>query len=160
MEYTSAVRRQAQLDRESCVEPQQSITSSRICTIFWGCAAKIGLSRLRRNGSPYGRPSWKRSDDLHTCDAAAGDRESSGCRNPSSSSSSSIQGFSSRTRDDDEDDLVHSRCNYGSTEDPIKKRSHSRAAARPSLMAQTTRLWPRRMSPAAKTPLRLVANLP
>ena len=27
-------------------------------------------------------------------------------------------------------------------------------------MAQTTRLWPRRMSPAAKTPGRFVANLP
>jgi hypothetical protein len=43
---------------------------------------------------------------------------------------------------------------------PIKYRSHSRAARRPSLMAQTTKLWPRRMSPAAKTPSTLVPNLP
>jgi hypothetical protein len=28
------------------------------------------------------------------------------------------------------------------------------------LMAHTTRLWPRRMSPAAKTPGTLVANVP
>src|SRR5262249_20985390 len=35
---------------------------------------------------------------------------------------------------------------------PIKNRSHSRAAPRPSLKAHTTRLWPRRQSPAAKTP--------
>ena len=34
------------------------------------------------------------------------------------------------------------------------------AAPRPSLKAQTTRLWPRRQSPAAKTPLMLVAYLP
>src|SRR5258707_11040722 len=39
---------------------------------------------------------------------------------------------------------------------PIRKWSHSRAAPRPSLKAQTTRLWPRRQSPAAKTPLILV----
>jgi hypothetical protein len=43
---------------------------------------------------------------------------------------------------------------------PMRKRSHSRAAPRPSLMAQTTRDWPRRMSPAAKTPGTLVVNLP
>ena len=40
---------------------------------------------------------------------------------------------------------------------PIRNRSHSRAAPRPSLMAHTTRLWPRRQSPAAYTPLTLVA---
>jgi len=43
---------------------------------------------------------------------------------------------------------------------PIKNRSHSRAAPRPSLIAQTTRLWPRRMSPAVKTRGTLVWNLP
>src|SRR3569832_2021865 len=40
---------------------------------------------------------------------------------------------------------------YGNCVSPIKKRSHSRAAPLPSLKAQTTRLWPRRQSPAAKT---------
>src|SRR3990172_9481665 len=43
---------------------------------------------------------------------------------------------------------------------PIRYRSHSRAAPRPSWIAHTTRLWPRRISPAAKTPSTLVANLP
>ena len=49
---------------------------------------------------------------------------------------------------------------HGNAVSPISQRSHSRAAPRPSLIAQTTRLWPRRMSPAAKTPGTLVANLP
>ena len=40
----------------------------------------------------------------------------------------------------------------GKSVEPIRKRSHSRAAPRPSLKAQTTRLWPRRASPAANTP--------
>ena len=43
---------------------------------------------------------------------------------------------------------------------PMRKRSHSRAAARPSLMAHTTSDCPRRMSPAANTPGWLVAKLP
>ena len=34
---------------------------------------------------------------------------------------------------------------------PIKNSSTALAACRPSRMAHTTRLWPRRMSPAAKT---------
>src|SRR5262245_62531159 len=51
-------------------------------------------------------------------------------------------------------------CSYGNTVSPINHRSHSLAAPRPSLIAHTTRLWPRRMSPAAKTPGMLVANLP
>ena len=51
------------------------------------------------------------------------------------------------------------RC-HASWVEPIRKRSHSRAAPRPSLMAQTTRLWPRRMSPAAKTLGTLVAKRP
>ena len=42
---------------------------------------------------------------------------------------------------------------YGISVAPIKKRSHSRAAPRPSLKAHTTRLWPRRQSPHANTPL-------
>ena len=42
---------------------------------------------------------------------------------------------------------------------PMRKRSHSRAAPRPSLIAQTTRLWPRRQSPAAKMPGTLVGKL-
>src|SRR6266852_5121139 len=45
---------------------------------------------------------------------------------------------------------------YGKLVLPMRKRSHSRAAPRPSLKAHTTRLWPRRQSPAAKTPLTLV----
>ena len=49
--------------------------------------------------------------------------------------------------------MSHSECNYGRSVRPIRYRSHSRAAPRPSLMAQTTRLWPRRQSPAAKTPV-------
>jgi len=49
---------------------------------------------------------------------------------------------------------------YAKCVSPIKYRSISRAAPRPSLMAQTTRLCPRRMSPAAKTPGTLVANFP
>src|ERR1044072_6747587 len=53
--------------------------------------------------------------------------------------------------------LINSRADYGSSVLPIKKRSHSRAAPRPSLKAQTTRLWPRRQSPQANTPLMLVA---
>ena len=43
---------------------------------------------------------------------------------------------------------------------PMRYSSTARAAPRPSLIAQTTRLWPRRQSPAAKTPSTLVANLP
>jgi hypothetical protein len=39
----------------------------------------------------------------------------------------------------------------GSTLQPIRNSSTARAACRPSRMAHTTRLWPRRMSPAAKT---------
>ena len=39
---------------------------------------------------------------------------------------------------------------------PIRYRSHSRAAPLPSLNAHTTRLWPRRQSPAANTPFRFV----
>ena len=49
---------------------------------------------------------------------------------------------------------------HGNVVSPISQRSHSRAAPRPSLIAQTIRLWPRRMSPAAKTPGTLVANAP
>ncbi len=49
---------------------------------------------------------------------------------------------------------------YGRLVSPIRYRSTSRAAARPSLIAHTTRLWPRRMSPAAKTPLTLVMYRP
>src|SRR5690606_34908913 len=49
---------------------------------------------------------------------------------------------------------------YGSSVVPIRYRSHSRAAPRPSLIAQTTKLCPRRQSPAANTPSRLVVNLP
>jgi hypothetical protein len=45
---------------------------------------------------------------------------------------------------------------YGSSVRPIRYWSMPRAAWRPSLMAQTTRLWPRRMSPAAKTPSTLL----
>jgi len=44
----------------------------------------------------------------------------------------------------------------GSSEYPIRYESTAWAAARPSLMAQTTRLCPRRMSPAAKTPSTLL----
>ena len=51
------------------------------------------------------------------------------------------------------------RKSQGKFEYPIRKRSHSRAAPRPSLIAQTTRLWPRRQSPAAKTPATLVVEL-
>ena len=40
----------------------------------------------------------------------------------------------------------------GSVLVPIRKASIARAAPRPSLMAQTTSDWPRRQSPAAKTP--------
>src|SRR5207247_7132582 len=40
---------------------------------------------------------------------------------------------------------------YGKFVSPIRYRSHSRAAPLPSLIAQTTRLWPRRQSPAATT---------
>ena len=40
---------------------------------------------------------------------------------------------------------------------PIRNSSMARAAWRPSRMAQTTRLWPRRMSPAANTLGALVA---
>ncbi len=39
---------------------------------------------------------------------------------------------------------------------PISHRSIDRAASRPSWIAHTTSDWPRRMSPAAKTPSRLV----
>ena len=39
---------------------------------------------------------------------------------------------------------------------PIRCRSMARAHCLPSRMAQTTRLWPRRMSPAANTPSTLV----
>ncbi len=35
---------------------------------------------------------------------------------------------------------------------PMRNLSTPRAALRPSVMAQTTSDWPRRMSPAAKTP--------
>ena len=42
-------------------------------------------------------------------------------------------------------------------ESPIKYPSTARAASRPSAMAQTTRDWPRRQSPAAKIPGWLVA---
>lgn len=45
---------------------------------------------------------------------------------------------------------------HGNVVLPIRKRSHSRAAPRPSLIAQTTRLCPRRMSPATNTPSTLV----
>lgn len=45
---------------------------------------------------------------------------------------------------------------YRSTVFPIKYRSTSLAAPLPSRMAQTTRLWPRRASPAANTPSRFV----
>ena len=41
---------------------------------------------------------------------------------------------------------------YGRSVLPIRYRSHSRAAPRPSLMAQTIRLCPRRQSPAVNTP--------
>ena len=43
---------------------------------------------------------------------------------------------------------------------PMRNRSTARAAPRPSLIAQTTSDWPRRQSPAAKTPSTLVAKLP
>ena len=49
---------------------------------------------------------------------------------------------------------------YGRFEAPIRNLSHSRAAPRPSFIAQTTRLWPRRQSPAAKMPATLVVNWP
>jgi len=39
----------------------------------------------------------------------------------------------------------------GRSDRPIRNSSTARAACRPSRMAQTTRLWPRRMSPAANT---------
>ena len=39
---------------------------------------------------------------------------------------------------------------------PRRNLSQAAAAPRPSLIAQTTRLWPRRQSPAANTPFRLV----
>src|SRR5579884_3787733 len=55
---------------------------------------------------------------------------------------------------------VGSRDHHGKFVRPIRYRSHSRAAPRPSLIAHTTRLWPRRMSPAANTPGTLVANRP
>ncbi len=42
-------------------------------------------------------------------------------------------------------------CQRGNSLAPINTSSTARAAWRPSRMAQTTRLWPRRMSPAAKT---------
>ena len=42
----------------------------------------------------------------------------------------------------------------------FRNSAHAFAAPRPSLKAQTTRLWPRRQSPAAKTPSRLVVYLP
>ena len=41
---------------------------------------------------------------------------------------------------------------YPSLLSPIKYTSTARAALRPSAIAQTTSDWPRRMSPAAKTP--------
>lgn len=41
----------------------------------------------------------------------------------------------------------------GSVVDPMRKVSMWWAARRPSAIAQTIRDWPRRMSPAAKTPL-------
>jgi hypothetical protein len=49
-----------------------------------------------------------------------------------------------------------SNYDHGRSVAPMRKRSHSRAAPRPSLKAQTTRLWPRRQSPAANTPGMLV----
>ena len=48
------------------------------------------------------------------------------------------------------------RAQRGSVLLPIKLASTSRAACRPSRIAQTTRLWPRRMSPAANTLATLV----
>jgi hypothetical protein len=45
----------------------------------------------------------------------------------------------------------------GNRLDPITNSSTARAAWRPSRMAHTTRLWPRRMSPAANTLGTLVA---
>ena len=56
--------------------------------------------------------------------------------------------------------LEHERGLMANASNPSGKRSHSRAAPRPSLIAHTTRLCPRRMSPAAKTPGTLVANCP
>lgn len=47
---------------------------------------------------------------------------------------------------------------YGKLVSPMRKRSHSLAAPRPSLIAHTTKLWPRRQSPAAKIPGTLVVN--
>ena len=45
---------------------------------------------------------------------------------------------------------------YGRSVEPMRNLSHSLAAPRPSLKAHTTRLWPRRQSPAANTPGMLV----
>lgn len=45
----------------------------------------------------------------------------------------------------------------GNSLSPIKNSSTERAAWRPSRIAHTTRLWPRRMSPAANTLFTLVA---
>ena len=47
----------------------------------------------------------------------------------------------------------------GNEEQPERKTSTSRAACRPSVIPQTTKLWPRRQSPAANTPGTLVAYL-
>ncbi len=49
---------------------------------------------------------------------------------------------------------------YGNTVEPVRYRSISRAASRPSLMARTTRDWPPRQSPAANTLSRLVRYRP
>jgi len=51
-------------------------------------------------------------------------------------------------------------CDQGRSVLPMRYLSHSLATARPSLIAHTTRLWPRRQSPAAKTPFSAVVNLP
>ncbi len=45
----------------------------------------------------------------------------------------------------------------GRRDSPMRNRSTPRAASRPSAMAQTIRLWPRRESPAAKIPAAFVA---
>ena len=42
----------------------------------------------------------------------------------------------------------------------MSQRSREAAALRPSAIAQATRLWPLAMSPHAKTPSALVAQLP
>ncbi len=48
-------------------------------------------------------------------------------------------------------EVMPCRVHRGNDDDPIRNSSTARAHCRPSRMAQTTRDWPRRMSPAANT---------